>query len=157
MKPSLYKVAKIKSGVLYIMPKPSSDWLTDDIQFLKKSGITKIISLLENQEVNELRLDKEKDICISHNMSFEQFPIKDRALPNKEHLKSFTAKILHELNKGEKIAIHCRAGIGRAGLVTCCTLINVGISHSEAISTVANARGCSVPDTAEQLQFIEHY
>ena len=157
MKPSLYKIANIKSGVLYIMPKPSSDWLSDDIQFLQKSGITKIVSLLENREADELNLGKEKDICKLHNVSFEQFPIQDRATPNKKHLKLFTDKILQELNDGEEIAVHCRAGIGRAGLVTCCTLINAGLSHSEAISIVTNARSCSIPDTTEQLQFIENY
>nr|WP_158658148.1 dual specificity protein phosphatase family protein [Agarilytica rhodophyticola] len=139
------------------MPKPSSDWLKDDIRFLKNISVTKVISLLEKTEINELGLGDEEGICKQENLLFEKYPIKDRSVPNYKSFKTFIINSLSQIVEGENIAVHCRGGIGRAGLVACCILKQSGLSDCNAISLVSNSRGCSIPDTKEQLEFIKRY
>ncbi len=55
-----------------------------------------------------------------------QYPIIEMAPP--EDLNAFKLEVIDVINKhlleGEgNVLVHCRGGVGRAGLVTCCTLI----------------------------------
>lgn len=139
------------------MPKPSSDWLSDDVGYLKSLGITQIVSLLESSEARSLALDAEKDVCKVLGVTFEQHPIKDRSTPSKAAIRDIVSATLNDILRGEHVAVHCRGGIGRAGLVCCCILIEYGATPDTAIKLVSKARRCPVPDTAEQLRLIQDY
>ena len=67
------------------------------------------------------------------------------------------ADLFGDLDKGMNVAIHCRAGIGRSGVLASCILIRAGFSAEQAISKVGTARGIEIPDTEEQLKFIMNY
>ncbi|WP_189582238.1 hypothetical protein [Litorimonas cladophorae] len=56
MKPSLYLIANCPAGCLFIMPKPSGEWLEDDIAHYKTVGLTDVVSLLRSDEIDELNL-----------------------------------------------------------------------------------------------------
>lgn len=53
------------------------------------------------------------------------------------------------------VHIHCRAGIGRAGLVTACLLYHLG--RTAVWETLERARGVPVPDTDEQKEWVERF
>jgi protein-tyrosine phosphatase len=55
-----------------------------------------------------------------------------------------------QLVSGAAVAVHCRAGIGRSGLVAAGLLVAQGRSPAEAFTAVSNARGVRVPDTPDQ-------
>jgi protein-tyrosine phosphatase len=55
------------------------------------------------------------------------------------------------------VILHCRAGIGRSGLVAACLLVMKGVSPEEAVKKVSAARGVSVPETKEQRNWIDQY
>src|SRR5262249_25284547 len=50
--------------------------------------------------------------------------------------------------------IHCRAGIGRSGLVGAAVLLHCGFTVREAFAAISKARGVQVPDTAEQSEWL---
>ncbi|MEO9468649.1 hypothetical protein [Parasphingorhabdus sp.] len=154
MKPSIYLVATDLPGKLYIMPKPSGEWLTEDIAHYRLIGIDGIVSMLEHDEARELALERQREICSSHQIDFTQFPIADRGLPELKSFKSLVLSIIGKLKNGEDIAIHCRAGIGRSGMAVCCALIGFGYSPEDAMALTSEARGVEVPDTGEQREFI---
>jgi protein-tyrosine phosphatase len=60
---------------------------------------------------------------------------------------------------GENVLVHCRGGIGRAGLVACSWLLsnNYCTSAQEAIAFVRKRRSPKAIETKEQEQFLEHY
>src|SRR5439155_22267767 len=43
----------------------------------------------------------------------------------------------HDLTAGRNVILHCRAGIGRSGLVASCLLVMKGVSPEEAVKKVA--------------------
>ena len=64
-------------------------------------------------------------------------------------------KLLKEIKKGTDLVVHCRAGIGRTGIVAAALLIAEGARTDDAFSRVSAARGVKVPDTEEQRKFNE--
>ncbi|AWF81294.1 hypothetical protein BTJ40_10950 [Microbulbifer sp. A4B17] len=74
-------MTKIGNGTLYVMPKPSAEWLAEDVKYFSKIGISKVVSLLENSEEYELGSAKERQEMKAHNIEFQSFQIKDRGLP----------------------------------------------------------------------------
>ena len=61
------------------------------------------------------------------------------------------------LREGRAIAVHCRAGIGRASIIAACLLLRNGLSVAEAFEALAEARGCAVPDTQDQRTWVEGF
>ncbi|WP_430417730.1 hypothetical protein [Parasphingorhabdus sp.] len=78
MKPSIYLVAPKLPGNLFIMPKPSGEWLREDMAHYRAIGINTIISMLEPHEASELSLVDEAAICLESGMDFVQFNYGDR-------------------------------------------------------------------------------
>jgi len=136
------------------MPKPSGEWLDDDIGHYRAIGIDVIVSLLTEVEASELGLADEKSICDAHGIEFLQLPIPDRGLPELAEFGSLVETTFRHIEIGKTVGVHCRAGIGRSGMLICCVLKQAGLSADEAVSRVSGARGVQVPDTQEQLAFI---
>src|SRR5215467_12015677 len=61
------------------------------------------------------------------------------------------------LRQGKAVGVHCRAGIGRSSMIAACALIRTGLSVELAFRMIEKARGCSVPDTPEQREWVERY
>ncbi len=139
------------------MPKPSGEWLEDDIAHYKTVGVTDVVSLLRSDEIDELNLLDEEFFCAKANIGFTRLPIRDRGLPDLNLLKQLALKSAELLKNEASLAIHCRAGIGRAGLLSCCILQELGMDAVEAIKSVSDARGVTVPDTVGQREFILNY
>ncbi len=137
------------------MAKPvSGEWIEDEFSGLKQLGINKIVSLLEPQEQYEVGLDREEELCTQYNMAYSSFPIPDRGLPNTNLALQFADKVFSEISKGSHTAIHCRAGIGRTGLIAGTVLVRAGFDPVEAIQMISEARGVRVPDTEEQENWL---
>jgi Polymorphic toxin system, DSP-PTPase phosphatase len=154
MKPSIYLVADNLPGKLYIMPKPSGEWLKEDVEYYGLIGIDMIISMLERDEASELMLERQGEICKQGRLAFTQFPIVDRGLPEIVPFTSLILQIIDDLKNGTNIAVHCRAGIGRSGIAVCSALLGFGYSPTDAMKLTSEARGVEVPDTEQQRNFI---
>lgn len=154
MKPSIYLVAADLPGKLFIMPKPSGEWLKEDVDHYRSIGVDVIISLLEPDEVSELSLGEQSEICAENKIAFTQFPIVDRGLPELEPFKKLVLTAISDLKNGKNVAVHCRAGIGRSGITVCGALLGFGYSPEIAMKMTSDARGVKVPDTEGQRDFI---
>ncbi|OZG75488.1 hypothetical protein BTA51_01140 [Hahella sp. CCB-MM4] len=139
------------------MPKPSSEWLKEDIHYLSSLGITKVVSLLEFREACELGLENEERELQHHGIEYQNFPIQDRGLPNLTLFAELVDALYEEIQRGHNLAIHCRAGIGRTGMLASCILIKDQYDPQTAIDMVSAARGVGIPDTQEQYELICNY
>ena len=66
----------------------------------------------------------------------------------------FLEKLRSELGAGKNVAVHCRQGIGRSGLVAASLLSLSGIDPATAFQQVSAARGLPVPETPEQKRWV---
>ncbi|QFT54214.1 dual specificity protein phosphatase family protein [Microbulbifer sp. THAF38] len=151
MLPTTYKVKDIESGTLTVMAKPASgEWIEDEFIGFARLGINKIVCLLETFEQQEVGLACEEQLCIKNSIEFVSFPIPDRGLPNTQQAIELAEHLLQEIRSGKHIAIHCRAGIGRTGIIAGAILVKSGLNAEESLALISSARGVQVPDTEEQ-------
>src|SRR5713226_5708258 len=159
MRTELYWIEGPWPGRLAIMPRPrGGDWLEDEIQSWRRTGVNVVVSLLTREEQTELSLADEGDLCRANGIEFVSFPIVDRGIPSSlEAFSDQVTKVVEQLANGKNIAVHCRQGIGRAGLVAICLLTLSGVDPAVAMERVSAARGCSVPETPEQRRWIADF
>jgi protein-tyrosine phosphatase len=157
MRTEIYWIEEVKNGRLAIMPRPrGNEWLKDEIRSLKALNVDIVVSLLTQGENVELELEQEQSFCEFYEIEFIAFPIKDRQVPNSiSKSKLLLSRLHHNLLNGKSIAVHCRGGIGRSGLITACLLIKSGMNAEKAFETVSKARRIEVPDTQEQYEWVQ--
>lgn len=147
---------QIGPGSLKVAPRPrGGDWLELDLLNLQKEGYSFVVSLLTPAEEVELGLTCEGSFAGAMGMKYFAFPIIDRSVPgDRDSFDRLAATVLDLLKDGEKGFFHCRAGLGRAPLLGCAVMVKAGYEVDEAWRLLAEFRGQSVPDTAEQRSWI---
>lgn len=157
MKPDLFWIPGPWRGKLAVSTRPrGGDWLDDEVRGWRNAGVDAVVSLLETDEAAQLQLERERDSAESQGLEFLSFPIPDRGVPasTRDTLR-FLADMTAMLDTGKKVAIHCRQGIGRSGLMAAASLMTSGIGAREAVDVVTKARGLRVPETPGQLQWLD--
>jgi protein-tyrosine phosphatase len=156
MRADIYWIDDLPRGRLAIVGRPrAGDWLADEISGWTAIGLSDVVLLLENDEVRALGLEQEAAITMKAGLSFERFPIPDRGVPvSADAAVQLFDNIASKIANGRSVGVHCRAGIGRSGLVTASVLLRLGISESDAWQRVSTARGLRVPDTDEQRAWL---
>jgi len=144
------------AGRIAISARPrAEDWLETEVGEWKASGLDMVVSLLESDEVSELGLQREAELCRSSGIEFLAFPIPDRGVPEDEaEMLQIASSIASGIADGRSVAIHCRAGIGRSSMIAACVLICSGIEAGDALARIKTARGLTVPDTGEQREWV---
>ena len=154
--PSIFKVEEIWKSFLAMMPRPvSGEWIQDEFAGIAAYGIHRVVSLLEEPEAEEVGLGDEAVLCACYGMEFVSYPIVDRGLPESvEEFSRFIRGLYDAINRGEATVVHCRAGIGRAGIVAACVLLQAGFDPEKVFAHVSRARGLEVPDTEDQREWV---
>ncbi len=147
------------SGRLAIVPRPrGGDWLEEEVRSWRDHGLDKMVSLLTPDEVTEFELDQEERWCRAHRIRFRSFAISDRGVPaSVDGFTHLVQEIERALSAGKKIGLHCRQGIGRSALVAAVLLVSAGDAPETAWESIGKARGCPVPDTIEQRNWVKGF
>jgi len=143
-------------GRLAISARPrGGDWLEDELMSWRAAGVTKVVSLLTPDEEEALGLEREKEASLDAGLSFVSFPIVDRSVPSSdEKATRLIEELDSDLTRGEHVAVHCRQGIGRSGLIASAILVARGAAPEDATLQVSRARGITVPETLRQILWI---
>lgn len=159
MRPDVYWIDAIAPLRLAMMPRPrAGDWLEDEIDGWQREGIATVVCLLEAHEVRDLALDAEQRLCLQRGIAFERLPIPDRGVPPSEAaFQQLILRIVERLRGSHGVGVHCRAGIGRSGLVAACVLAQLGQPKAQIFEQLGRSRGVAVPDTPEQVVWFERY
>ncbi len=112
------------------------------------TGITYFIDLTERKELKAKGgkkdpyaefIKKEAQKC---GMKFrhKRMPIKDHKVTTKAHMAQIVATIHRALARGEKVYIHCAAGVGRTGTAVGCYLKSKGLTGQQALDRINKLR-----------------
>lgn len=156
MLPVTYHIEGPWPGQLSIIARPrGGDWLDAELHALKEAHFDVVLSLLTSEESEELGLTEEAQLSAKHGLEFLSFPIPDLAVPASVTATSEVLnRLLNALRDGKRIAIHCRQGIGRSGLIATSLLVMEAIDPFIAFRRVSAARGLEVPETTEQRDWV---
>ncbi len=146
-------------GKLALASRPrGGEWLDDEMASWRRDGIDMVLSLLTPEEEQALDLAAEAGAAQARGMGFISLPIPDRQVPDSEAgVTTVVEGAGSALSSGKNIAVHCRQGIGRTGLIAACLLISRGVDPEAAVARLSAARGVPVPETPEQRQWIDRY
>jgi protein-tyrosine phosphatase len=146
-------------GRLAISARPrGGDWLEEEIKAWRRTGLDAVVSLLTPDEMDELGLQKERDVCQKNGIDFLSLPIVDRSVPALDsNTINLFERIEAALAQGKKITVHCRQGIGRSALVAASLLVAKGTSPAAAVEQIGKARHATVPETTEQRAWIDTF
>ena len=147
------------AGRLGIMARPcGGDLLRDDVAAWRATGVDLLISLLEAEEIRELALEAEAELCRAAGIDYISFPVRDYGVPTSfRDAAALARSIAARITEGASVAIHCRGGAGRSSIMAACVLISGGVSDDDALASIARARGLRVPETDQQRQWVTRF
>lgn len=159
MRTTVYWIDGPWSGRLAIVPRPrGGDWIEEEVRSWKEAGLDVVVSLLTQDENIELELNQEEFLCQAQGIQFYAYPILDRGVPaSRRATTDLVEKLEKILEAGKSVAVHCRQGIGRSSLIAALLLVSAGIGPEAALAQISQARGCVVPDTLEQSNWIKSF
>jgi protein-tyrosine phosphatase len=124
----------------------------------REAGIDVVVSLLEPDEEAQLVLEGEAAAAAASGVDFRPFPIPDRGVPaSRESVAELASEIVETLDTGRNVAVHCRQGIGRSGLIVGGVLVAAGKDPTTALKTIEESRGLEVPETEEQRRWLTNF
>jgi protein-tyrosine phosphatase len=145
-------------GLAIVLCPWGNYWLSEQLQTMKSSGIDVLVSMLEHGEAAQLGLSNEGALAEQNGINFLSFPIQDAHIPpDLPRFEHFVGGLADTLRAGKRIGVHCRGSIGRATITAACTLAHLGWEPEAALRAIEKARGCEVPDTWEQQEWILNY
>jgi protein-tyrosine phosphatase len=142
-------------GRLYLAAMPGTQGpLEQTWERLREEGIQVVVCLAEPEEIREksaayaAALGAQAVPC-----PVESFPVADFGVPDdREAFWAFASSVARRLTGGERVAIHCGAGIGRTGTLAECVLLSLGEPPARAERSVSAAG--SHPETAAQRALV---
>jgi protein-tyrosine phosphatase len=157
--PELYWIREIAPLRLTQMPRPrAGDWLSDEIAGWQRAGISTVVSMLEHHEVRELQLDDEPLFCKYYGIDFLSLPTPDAGTPHSLHdTSTLVDELVSRLRHDQGVAIHCRAGIGRSGLLSACVLLRLGVPLADVFPILSRTRKIPIPETPVQVAWVQRF
>ncbi len=137
-------------------------WARDlalDLTVIARWGATAVITLVESHELSTLGVAHLGDAVRRHGMAWHHLPIPDLQAPGaafQQAAGDALRQTLAALHRGEKVLVHCRGGLGRAGTVAASMLIELGEAPGTALQRVRQARPGAV-ETPAQAQYLHGY
>jgi protein-tyrosine phosphatase len=147
------------AGRLAVLTCPQGgEWLDLEARDLRSSGLDIVVSLLEPDEARRLGLSGERQAVESQGMTFISLPIEDGGTPaSMSEARDLVADLVEKLKTGKAVGVHCRAAIGRSPMIAAAILISLGVPLRTALRQLSLARGYPVPETDEQLGWLEEF
>ena len=142
--------------LLAIGPAPgggSSPSLDADLGELRTEGFGQLVCLLEEQEVRTLA--GEPDLWVyetavqNAGLEFVHMPVEDFCAPGRSQIAAIAEAVGQATAASRPTYVHCMAGLGRAGTVAACLLVQAGMAPRDAILLVRWARPGAI-QSAEQ-------
>lgn len=119
-----------------------------DLKALKAVGVTCLITLTED--------DLPQDALARHGLRNVHLPIRDRESPSVAQITMLLMRMDSLMRRGDVLAAHCLAGLGRTGTVLAAWLVREGLTAEESLRRVRRIEPKFV-QTAEQEEFLQRY
>lgn len=133
--------------------------LASDVLAVRHWGASHVVTLMEPEEIAYLRVTGLGEEVRKQGMAWHHWPVIDgsalrtRHEPARDQWREECALLLAALERGEKIFIHCRGGLGRTGTLAARLLITRGLEPEAAIREVRAARPGAI-ETEEQEEYL---
>lgn len=142
-------------GRLLLTPCPGTQAasLAQALHTLQQAGASGVISLMPATELQQNGADGLGDACGQLGLAWFHLPVADDRAPLADFDSAWQAAapdLLARLRAGQCLAIHCKGGSGRTGLIAARILIALGVPRSAAIAQVQALRPKAIQHPVHQ-------
>ncbi len=138
------------------MTGPWARDLDADLRAVTAWGGSTLITLMEQHELELLKVTNIGPRARSQGLDWYHLPIKDASIPPpifEERWERVGRELRERLLSGQSLVIHCRGGLGRTGVIAAWLLIDLGEAPRQALARVRRVRPGAV-ETAEQEEYV---
>jgi ADP-ribosyl-[dinitrogen reductase] hydrolase len=130
--------------------------LAQDLDAIQAWGASTVLSLVENPEFARLGVPGFAQAMASTPLTWLHIPITDMGTPGPVALAAWQQQapaLNAALARGDRVLVHCAAGLGRTGMVVAKLLTLNGLGADAAIAQVRSARPGTI-ETEAQAQWV---
>jgi len=127
--------------------------LAADLDAIRAWGAQTVLTLVEPAELLALKVPGLGAEVRARGMAWLHLPIADYSVPSAAFEQRWAAQgrvIRSGLRRGEDILVHCKGGLGRAGMIAARLMVELGAEPKAAIRAVRSARPGAI-ETPGQL------
>ncbi|MGA0334313.1 MAG: CinA family nicotinamide mononucleotide deamidase-related protein [Kiritimatiellia bacterium] len=141
-------------GELYVSPMPYGRYDSERVfRYFKQEKIQRVVILLSDQEIKKRCKRDLKKLYQKHHIEITQFPMIDFLHPGHGDMDQLIPDLARKLREGERIVVHCHAGVGRSSVVIACLVAVLG--HTSLENTIELIKtNMETNITVEQKRFI---
>ncbi|MGL6327563.1 phosphatase domain-containing protein [Aeromonas rivipollensis] len=103
--------------------------LQASLKTLQAAGADAVVTMMPDAELSEFKADSLPAECAALGLAWFQLPVEDDCAPEAPFAAAFASHktaLLARLAAGQTLAIHCRGGSGRTGLMAAILLLEAG-------------------------------
>ena len=130
--------------------------LAVDLDAIRDWGAAAVVTLVELEELRLLRVERLGEEVSRRKMSWFHLPIVDVSIPDARFERDWETageELRAMLRRQCDVLVHCRGGLGRAGMIAARLLAELGMEPEKAISSVRAVRRGAI-ETREQEKFV---
>lgn len=130
--------------------------LAADLDLIAKWNASAVVTLAEAEELDALGIAQlGREVRLRH-MEWHHWPIRDFDVPDAKFETAWpnrSSMLRSLLARGGRVLVHCKGGLGRAGMVSARLLVEEGLVPAMAIEAVRRVRPGAV-ENAKQAQWV---
>ena len=131
-------------------------WARDisaDLDVIASWGARLVLTLVEQHELEALQVPHLGSEVRSRGLEWRHLPIPDYSVPTPTFEKEWEThgrEIRALLRGGGDVVVHCKGGLGRAGMIAARLLVELGMAPEQAIREVRRARKDAIETPAQK-------
>lgn len=148
-------------GQLIFTPCPGTQdtSVAEALDVLKEAGASALLTLMPTQELSQNDVENLPGQCQQRGIEWFHLPVEDDQAPGEPFKAAWDAnraRIRQLLTDGKNIAIHCKGGSGRTGLIAAQLLIECGVPFHQAVRDVQVLRPRAIQHPAH-IDYISQF
>ena len=127
--------------------------LAVDLDAIRRWRAAAVVTLMTTEELERYRIAEIGAEVRARSMEWFHLPIRDYHTPDAAFEAVWPQRSAHlraMVAGGGRILVHCRGGLGRAGMVAARLLVEMGTAPEQAIQTVRRERNARAIETRDQ-------
>ena len=132
-------------GRLIFTPCPGTGDTSVDsaLETLQAAGAEALITLMPATELAQNQAGELPALCAARQLEWFHLPVADEQVPLDDFASAWAQaqpRLRALLDEGRSVAIHCKGGSGRTGLIAARLLIDRGLPRADAVALVQALR-----------------
>ncbi len=130
--------------------------LAEDVSVIQEEGVKSVLCLITENEFSAYGVPGLKAAYSDAGFDAQYLPIADQTTPALAPMLAALQWLDEQIQKGQKVLVHCAGGLGRSGLIAAAYLmLKRGLDAHAAIDRVREARGVRAIETKRQEEFLK--